>query len=289
MTDSKLFRPNEYFRPTEVKEAIGILQQFNGKSAILAGGTDLLAKKPSGVECLVDITRLPLKYIEVGGNDLRIGALTTLRVLEGSKELNDEPYNIIPETVHQMGTFLSKNIATIGGNICSSVPSADMPPSLIALSAKVSVHGVGGKRDIPLEDFFTGPKSNVLKNDEILLEVSIPKQSDETKAVFLKKGRTKEDIALVNAACALMAKNGVCEDARIVLGAVAPTPLRLKKAEKLLVGKKLDINLIEKAATISSEETKPISDIRSSKSYRQHMAKILVKRALEKIMKKFRE
>jgi len=287
MSNSGLFRPREYFRPKGLDKAVKILQQYRGTSAILAGGTDFLVNKPSGIECLVDITRLPLKYIKNDQRDIRIGALTTLRELEISEELTNEPYSIIPETAHKIGTFLTKHIATVGGNICSSIPSADMPPSLIALSAKAIIYGTESKKEITLEDFFTGPKSNVLKGDEILIEIMIPKQTGQTKAVFLKKGRTHEDIAQVNVASAVTAKDGICEDVRIVLGAVAPTPLRVKKAENLLIGKEMEDSLIEKVASVSSKETRCIGDIRCSKSYRQELSKILVKRSLEKIRKKF--
>ena len=287
MVNLGLFRPSEYFRPKGPDEAVKILQRYDGKSAILAGGTDLLVSKPPGIECLVDITRLPLKYIKIDNGGIRIGALATLRQLEISEELTDEPYTIIPETARMMGTFLSKHIATVGGNICSSVPSADMPPSLIALSAKTILYGIRGKKEMPLEDFFTGPRKNVLKGNEILMEIRIPKPTGQTKAVFLKKGRTHEDIAQVNVACAVTAKDGICKDARIVLGAVAPTPLRVKKAENLLIGKEMEDGIIEKVASVSSEETRCISDVRCSESYRKEVSKVLVKRALEKIREKF--
>ncbi len=287
MSTSRLFRPKEFFRPSKLGEAVKILHQYNGKAKMVAGGTDLLVKKPSGVECLVDITRLPLEYIKIGKLNIRIGALTTLRELEISKNLMKEPYSIIPDTARKMGTFLTKNIATLGGNICSSVPSADMPPSLIALSANAIIYGPKGRREVHLEDFFTGPKTNVLKGDEILSEIVIPKHTGETKAVFLKKARTREDIAQVNVACAVTAKGGICSDARVVFGAVAPTPLRVRKAEDLMKGKRLESIDLEEVGRLSAASTKCITDIRSSKSYREEISKVLVRRSLEKIREKF--
>ena len=189
-----------------------------------------------------------------------------------------------------MGTPLTKNYSTIGGNLCTAAPSADMPPSLIALDAEARITGPTGKRKVLVGEFFAGPKKSVLKKGELLTEIFVPKAPAKTKAAFMKKGRTSEDIAQVNAAVRLtVGSDGTCKVARIVLGAVAPTPIRAKEAESMLEGKKLkDIHdMVERVAEKAADETKPISDIRSSADYRRAIAKVLVKRALVSVVEKF--
>ena len=285
-----LFRPKEYLRVATVSEATGLLKKYGESASVLAGGTDLLVAKPAHVEYIVDITHLPLSYVEHDEKGIRIGALTTLNEIAASPRLKDEPYDAIAKSTLEMGTPLTKNYSTIGGNLCTAAPSADMPPSLIALDAEARITGPTGKRKVSVEAFFAGPKKSVLKKGELLTEIFVPKAPAKTKAAFMKKGRTSEDIAQVNAAVRLtVGSDGTCKVARIVLGAVAPTPIRAKEAEAMLKGKKLkDISgIIERVAEKAADETKPISDIRSSADYRKAIAKVLVKRALASVVEKF--
>ena len=284
-----LFRPKEYFRVATVREAVSLLKRFGGAAAILAGGTDLLVAKPPHVEYIVDISRLPLNYIKKGARGVRIGALATLNDIAASPELREEPYDVIARSTWDMGTPLTKNFATIGGNICNAAPSADMPPSLIALDAEARIIGPRGKRRVFLEDFFIGPKKSVLKRGELLAEIFVPRAPANTKAVFLKKGRTSEDIAQVNVAVRLTVDDGLCKAARIVLGAVAPTPIRAKAAERMLEGKGLKeiSQIMVDVARKAAEETKPISDVRAPAEYRRSVAEVLTKRALLNLMERF--
>ncbi|MFH1820998.1 MAG: xanthine dehydrogenase family protein subunit M [Methanobacteriota archaeon] len=284
-----LFRPKEYLRVATVSEATNLLKKHGESAAVLAGGTDLLVAKPPHVEYIVDISRLPLSYVEHDDKGVRIGALTTLSEIGASPRLKEEPYDAIAKSTLEMGTPLTKNYSTIGGNLCTAAPSADMPPSLIALDAEARITGPTGKRKVPVGEFFTGPKKSVLKKGELLTEIFVPKAPAKTKVAFLKKGRTSEDIAQVNAAVRLTVSDGTCKAARIVLGAVAPTPIRAKEAEAMLEGKKLkDIStMVEKVAEKAADASKPISDIRSSAEYRKAIAKVLVKRALAGVVEKF--
>ncbi|MEM3420762.1 MAG: xanthine dehydrogenase family protein subunit M [Candidatus Hadarchaeum sp.] len=283
------FRPRDYFRVATVSEAVGLLNKYGRKAAVLAGGTDLLVAKPPHIEYIIDISQLPLNYVKKDRKGIRIGALATLNEIADSPFLEDEPYDVIAKSTLDMGTPLTKNYATIGGNLCNAAPSADMPPSLIALEAEASVIGPKGKRRILVENFFMGPKKSALRRGEILTEIFVPEAPAGTKAVFLKKGRTSEDIAQVNVAVRLTIGDVVCKVARIVLGAVAPIPLRAKLAEAMLEGKKLGeiIKLVDAVAKQAAEETKPITDIRATAEYRKAVAEVLTRRALLTLLERF--
>ncbi len=284
-----LFRPKEYFRPSTVKEAVSLRAKYGVTAMPLAGGTDLIVNKDPRIEYLIDITRLPLDYIKSDKNGLKIGALTKFRELETMPLLKKGAYNALAEAAHLSGHVSQRNMATIGGNICSAVPSGDLLPSLIALAAKVKVVGTTGGRVVPLDEFFTGPKKNILKPNELLVEVQLPKPPVKAAGAFLKLSRTHVDLALVNAAVVLALDNkGTCNYARIVLGAVAPTPMRAKEAEAMLMGKKLKeiSGLVEEVAKVAAEATKPISDIRASAEYRKEISQVFVKRALMSVVVK---
>lgn len=285
---SGVFRPKEYFRPTTIKEAVSLLVKFGKTAKPLAGGTDLLVNRDPEIEYLVDLTCLPLDYIRSSGDGVKIGALTKFRELEASALLKKEPYNVLAEAAHRSGHVAQRNMATIGGNICSAVPSGDLLPPLIALAARAKVVGKTGERVIPLEEIFAGPKKTVLRSDELLAEIRVPRQPNNSAAVFLKIVRTHVDLALVNVAVRVASGKGACKDVRIVLGAVAPTPMRAKEAEAMLEGKKLkDVpGIAEQVSKKAADATKPISDIRCSAEYRREISKVLVKRALMGVVKK---
>ncbi|MGQ9787962.1 MAG: FAD binding domain-containing protein [Candidatus Hadarchaeaceae archaeon] len=290
LIDMMLFRPKEYFRAATVGDAVRLLNKFGKRASVLAGGTDLLVSKPPHVEYIVDISRLPLNYIKKEIKGIRIGALTTLNEIADSPLLKDEPYDVIAKSTLDMGTPITKNYATIGGNLCTAAPSADTPPPLIALGASAVVIGPRGKRKILVENFFVGPKKSTLKRGEILTEIFVPKAPSRTKAVFLKKGRTREDIAQVNVAVRLTVNGEICRLARIALGAVAPTPLRAKAAETMLEGVKLEevSQLVDKVAKKAAEETEPISDIRAPAEYRRAVVEALTRRAIIFLLESFK-
>jgi len=278
-----LFRPREYHRPKGLREATWLLSSFGRKAKIIAGGTDFLVDKPPGIECLVDISNLNLNYIRKDKDGIDIGAATTLESIESSPILSSEPYKVVSEAVSMMATPTVRNMATIGGNICNASPAADLPLALMVLDASVKIVGLDGSRILPIGDFFKGVKKTALDEDELLVEVHIPVSSKRSSAAFLKlrHHQTSIDLAIVNVATRLTCPDDSCQDVRIALGAVAKTPIYARKAEKLLIGEKPDMELIQKAAEAAAEESKPIDDIRASAEYRKRMVAVLVKRALE--------
>jgi len=280
---NSLFRPTEYFKPTSVEEAVKLLAQYYGnKGSFIAGGTDILVVKDSQIEALIDITDLGLNYIKSDSRGIRIGAATTLADIEVSSVINKSPYHIIAKAAHELGTPQIRNMGTIGGNICSAVPSADSAPALLALDATLSIEGPTRERSMDITDFFQGVRKNALDRNELLIEIQLPIFPIHTGATFIKKGRVAtSDLALVNiGVCLIMTSNNVCQDVRIALGAVAPTPLRAKKAEAMLQGEKPQEELLERVADCASKEIKPINDIRSSAEYRTTMSRVLVEQAL---------
>jgi carbon-monoxide dehydrogenase medium subunit len=270
------FKPEHYHRPTDLETASALLTK--GGARVIAGGTDLLVTGPADTVSLIDINDLGLSYIREE-DGLRIGATSTFADLLRSPLLARYPYHVISDAAGELGHHNLRHIATIGGNICNAVPSADAPVALIALDAEAVIYGPSGERTVPLDGFFKFVRETVLGEGEFITEIAVPVQP-EAGASFQKLGRTKVDIALVNATCRLSIVEGVVSDSRIVLGAVYSKPLRVRAAEDVLNGKEFTVELAEKAAKVASEATKPISDHRASADYRQEISGVLVKRAI---------
>jgi carbon-monoxide dehydrogenase medium subunit len=277
-----LFRPAEYLRPGDLAEAIKLLTKYGEKARIIAGGTDVLVEKDPKIEVLIDVMGLGLDYIETDDLGVRIGAATTFAEIEASPALRMNPYNILAQAAHQIGTPQIRNLATIGGNICSAVPSADSALPLLALDATVCISGSTEERSMEVSNFFLDARKNALERDELLTEIRLPVLPARTETVFIKKGRVAAaDLATVNAAVRVtISVGGICQDVRIALGAVAPTPVRVKAAESMLRGKKPQDELLEKVAEQASKEISPITDIRGSAQYRTTLSRVLVERAL---------
>ena len=272
----------EYFEPTTLGEAAALLSRYGGRAQPLAGGTDLLVELKEQLrraECVINIKRIPgmdtLSYDAREG--LRIGALVTAREVELS-DFVLKHYVSLTQATRELGSIQVRNRATIVGNICRASPSADTLPPLIADSASVRIVGGKGERTVRLEDFFTGPGKTVLAVDELVTELVLPPPAPGTRKVYIKHGRRKAmELATVGVAVSLSN-----EDVRIVLGAVAPTPIRARRAEDLLRGKTLTGELIAKAASAAADESRPISNVRASADYRRAMVEVLTRRALQR-------
>jgi aerobic carbon-monoxide dehydrogenase medium subunit len=281
----------EYLEPESIKEALALLSQYRGKSKILAGGTDLMlqvrnrAIKP---EYVVDITRIPgLDYITFDDQQgLNLGALTTIRALETSVELQRK-YPILSQAASQLGSVAIRNVATVGGNLCNALPSAETSQALVALSARARVVSPRGERTEDLETFFTGVGKTLLQPDEILLEILVPEPAPYTAGIYIKHSpRGPIDLAIVNITVLMTMEpdQKVCRDARIVLGAVSPTPLRARTAEGVLKGKRLNGALIDRAAQVASDEARPRhGSIRGSFEYKKEMVRVLTGRAIREV------
>lgn len=281
----------QYLEPTSIEEAISILSEYGNKAKIIAGGTDLLVQirsKTIRPEYLVDISRIPKLDYKEENDGLRIGALTTIRALEKSAELHQR-YPVISQAAGQLGSVAVRNMGTLGGNLCNAAPSAETAPALIGLSARAKIVGPDGERVVPLENFFVGPGETVLKKGELLVEIQVPPMPPDTKAVYLKHAiRGSIDLAIVGVAAIVTLEPGsnVCKDIKLVLGAVAPTPMRAHQAEEIIKGNKIDDALIDKCAQVASDESRPITDVRASDWYRKEMVKVFTRRAIKEAIAK---
>ena len=268
-----------------MQEAVALLSQEGARP--VAGGTDLFIHMRAGIASpkhLVDLTGLGLSYVRKERGVVKIGATTTFEeLLESDIIRRDLP--CLMESAREVGAVQTRNLATIGGNLCSAVPSADSAPPLLVYDAQVRIVGQNGNRVVALEQFFAGPKKSILKADEILVEIQIEAPAPRTGAHFLKKGRRNTmTLAVANVAARLtLAEDGrTVDQARVALGAVAPTPLRAKKAEAILQAGAISESLIDQAASVAVDEIAPISDLRATADYRREVSRVLVKRALER-------
>jgi carbon-monoxide dehydrogenase medium subunit len=277
-------RLRAFHRPATVAAAIRLLEterRRGGRGRFVAGGTDLVVAGDRTLRYLVDLTLLPLRYTRRSGGGWAIGATTRMADIEHSAALRRFANGILAEAAGTCGSEQIRNMATIGGNLSNASPACDLAPPLLALDASVLIAGRGGRRTVPLDRFFKGVHRTALEGG-LLAEIRVPPPPGRAAWSFQKLGRLQSDIAVVNAAVGVaLDKGGRCTWARIALGAVAPTPLRARRAEGLLVGRVFDRAAIERAAERAALDTKPVSDVRSSAAYRRDMSRVLVARALE--------
>jgi len=276
----------EYLKPTSLGEALSVLDELKEKKTqVLAGGTDLipwLRGRVKDVDYLIDLADTGLDHIlfDDDQGQARIGAMVTFTALCEHPEVRRRLPSVA-EAALQVGAVQTRNQATIGGNLCSAVPSLDGAPSLLVLGATLRLQAQGNERLVPIEQFFLGPRRTVLQPGEVLTEIIVPLREDFT-ASFLRMGRRKAlTLSIVNVAAGLAMDGQQVSQARIALGAVAPTPIRAYKAEQLLQGRKMAPELFAEAAAVAATEISPISDLRASADYRRKISVVLVRRALE--------
>ncbi len=279
----------DYIVPKTLDEALKTLNKYKGVSRLLAGGTDLIPqlkkREIDAPQWVVDLKEIDgLDAITYDGDGLRIGPLATINAIAQSPAVK-EHYPILAQAALSMASPQVRNRGTFAGNICSAVPSADSAPSLLALSASVKIRGLKKERIVPMEKFFTGPRSTVLKANELLLEIIVPKPVPASRGVYLKLSpRHSMDLAIVGVAAVGVCENGICKDIKIALGAVAPTPVRAPMAEAMLQGKPVTPALINEAAKNAVTQCSPIDDHRASQEYRCDMIYVLTRRALNQIL-----
>ena len=281
----------EYVAPKDLNEVCSLLQRHGARAKVMAGGTDLLMYMKQrlltpryviGLKNVPDLDRVSYKE----GQELKLGPLVTHQSIVDNPVIR-ESFGALWTACSKVGTPNIRNMGTIGGNVCNAAPSADSAPPLIAYNAVVKVMGVAGERSLPLEAFFVGPGKTALETGEMLVEIDVPCLLPHSGLVYVKlPARSAVDIAAVSvAACiTLDAKNDTCRDVRIVLGAVAPTPIRARRAEETMRGEKITDPIIQKAAQIASDESRPISDVRSSATYRTEMVNVLTKQAIRQAL-----
>ena len=280
-----------YVRVRSLEEAWAAGDQNPDDAAFLAGGTDLLVKLKKGqirTSLLINLKGIPgLCGVQELGNRIEIGALTPISELLRSRSLEGKAA-LLPLAANQLGSRQIRNLATIGGNLCSGSPAADLSIALLCLQADVKIHGPEGSRVDKLEAFFKGPGLTSLKPREILGTISVPIFNGGWAWDYQKlTHRRGMEIGIVNVAVGLRLEQDVSKEARIALGAVAPTPIRATRAERHITGKKLSPGLIEEVAQMAAQESRSIDDIRGSAAYRQEMVMNLIRRAFTRAWASF--
>lgn len=279
----------DYVKPRSLEEALFLLKnRGTGTIRPYAGGTDIIPQVKTRAipapDVLMDLKGLPdldfVSYDKEAG--LRIGALASIRDVAESPAVK-EHFPVLAQAASSIASTQVQNRGTIVGNVCNAVPSADSAPALLCLEARVVCTGGEADREIDLQDFFTGPRTTLLGPNELVREIRVPPVRGT--GTYLKLSpRSRMDLAVVGVAVFVEAGNGVFKQARIGLGAAAPTPLRCREAESVLMGERARENVIREAARKASEACSPIDDHRASAEYRRLMVEVLVNRALGRVV-----
>ena len=280
------------YRPKTLKEALDLLNKPD--TVPIAGGTDLVIELREGkckAENLVAIDHLDeLSYIREEDGYIRIGATTKHSHIVES-ELIKSKASVLSDAAYRIGSGQTRNQGTIGGNICTASPGADTATPLLVLGAITFITSTTGKREVPLTDFFTGPKQNCLKTGELLTEVAIPVPPEGSGGAFQKLGRRQgTTISLVNSAAYIELDGDLCTNVRVAVGACAPTPVRIPDVEEQLTGQTISPELIEEVSRACYLFVEPSQRkySRASEEYRREMSCILMKRALLEAYEKAR-
>jgi len=274
----------DYIAPETLEDALIIKSRSGAGARVIAGGTDLILRMRDRVfepEVLVDLQRVSLDSIACDEREMRIGPYVTHSQILAHTGIASL-FPALAESCRQFAGPPIRNRGTIGGNIVNASPAADLVPPLMAYDARIVLRSLSGQRELALADFFTGPGTTVMEPDEILTEIILPLMPARTASCFLKLGhRRSMAISIVNL-CTRLSRHadGTLAVVKIVLGAVAPTPLHAVSAEEFLSGKKLSADQVAGAAKLAGDDISPISDVRASGSYRRQMTKVLIRRAL---------
>lgn len=276
----------DYHQPGSLAGACRLLAELGPEAKVIAGGTDLLVNLKHGnlkPKALVGLERLgELAGLDSSRGRLFIGARTSVARLAASRSLGGG-LKLLALGAASLGSPQVRNRATIGGNLCTARPAADLPPPLLCLGARALLAGPAGEREVALEEFFQGPGQSVLAPDEILRGVIMDRPGPGCGGGYEKLGlRRALEISLVNVAAfvELERDGSTIARARVALGAVAPTPILAPRAAKALIGRKAGEKAFAAAGEAAAKDARPITDHRGSAAYRRDMVRVLTRRAL---------
>jgi carbon-monoxide dehydrogenase medium subunit len=279
----------EYLEPTTVAEACALLKQHGGEAKVFAGGAHLTILMKQGLyqpNTLVNIKKIhELRGIQGDAqNGLKIGALVTHRELETSP-LIKEIVPALSEAEREVANIRVRNMATVGGNLASGEPLTDLAQIFIALDGRVEIRGASGKRTIPVEELFVDFYQTSLAEDEILTHVFLPPLPDRSGIEYIRFSSSSvvdKPAAGVAVRLSLDPSDELCRNARIVLGCVGATPIRARRAEAVVAGKRVTAEVLRNAGVVAAEECSPTSDLRGSEQYKRAIVRTLVVRAAQK-------
>ncbi len=270
--------------PHTIESAVEVLSSATCRTHVLAGGTDLLVQMRSGMlnpDLVVDIKRIPgLDTIAVDDDGFHIGAAVPGAVLGDNAELKAAWPGVV-EAVELIGSTQIQGRATLVGNLCNASPAADSVPALITANAAICVAGPGGQREVPAHSFILGPGTNCLGTGEFVTGVRLPPAKPRSSDAYLRLiPRSEMDIAVVGAAVRIeIDTDGVCLDAHVALGAVAPRAITVEAGNRALIGSRLDTEALDALAAAASQACDPIDDKRGTIRYRRKVAGVLARRA----------
>jgi xanthine dehydrogenase iron-sulfur cluster and FAD-binding subunit A len=277
----------EYISSSQVDEVLAILADKQGKARLIAGATDLILELERGgrkeVETIVDISRLDGmdRIWKDAEGTIHMGCLVTHNDCVASDIVQNFGLPLAL-ACWQVGSPQIRNRGTVAGNLITASPANDTIPALMALEASLKLVSKRGERIVPLAEFYTGVRRNVMAADELLTEISFKAMGPNDQGYFTKNAlRKAQAISLVNAAFVISTANGLVTKARIALGSVSPTIVRAAEAEEFLVGKPMNESVVAEAGALAANAAKPIDDVRGSAKYRKHIVTVVVKRGLE--------
>jgi carbon-monoxide dehydrogenase medium subunit len=291
MAEATIKHPTQsyaYAAPTNVGEALEMLQahsEAGQRVQVLAGGTDLLVQMRSvdrSGRTILDIKRLEeTNRLALGATEAYIGAAIPSAVLNEHAALKKQFPGVL-EAADLIGSTQIQGRATIGGNLCNASPAGDSIPALIACRARCVIASTNGERELPVEDFVVGVQRNALEAGEMLLGLKLPTPAAGSSNAYLRFiPRTEMDIAVAGCGVSIsLDSTGRCTDARVAIGAVAPTALLVPEAAAALTGSSLDTAALDAAAAACSAAASPISDKRGTATYRRKIVGVLCKRAV---------
>lgn len=280
----------DYHAATSVSEALELLARYGDDAHVMAGGTSFMLMqqqglvRPGHVVGIRDLSDLKgIRKLPNGGLEIR--ACVTHRQAENSADVRAH-CPALAETFSRVATIRIRNQATVGGNLVHADPAQDPPPTLLALDAEAVIASRNGERVVPLHEFFQDYFQTAVQEGELLTAVRLPPVPAGTKATYVKfLPRTEDDYATVAVAAALrVGANGTCEDVRVALGAAAPIPMRARKVEDALRGRRLTPQMIDDAAELVRDEVDPLDDVRGSARYKREMARVWTGRALRSLL-----
>lgn len=283
---------HEYINATTPDEVLKILSEKGEHARIVAGATDLILELERGVrkgiDTLVDVTRIPdLDGIQLDEDGIiHLGPLVTHNQCAASKLMRERAYPLA-RAAWEVGAPQIRNRGTIAGNLITASPANDTITPLVALNASVTLASLKGERRVALKDFYTGVRKTVMRPDEMLVDISFPAMTKDQRGTFMKLAlRRAQAISVANVALVVTLDRNAVKSASITLGSVAPTIIHAPEAEAYLVGKKLSDEVIDQAAELTMNASRPIDDIRGSASYRREMIRVMTRRGLKLIRDK---
>ena len=281
-----MWNVQDYRFATNPAEAVALMRKGPGKGAYIAGGTDMLLDHPV-CDFVVDVNNCGIGDIaRPPAGDLFLGAATTLQTLVTDDLVTGFASGAVSFAAAHCGNRPVRTTATVGGNLCNGLPSADMAPVLLALDATCYIADTDSQESLPLTDFFVGPRLTVLE-DRLLVGVALPGESARWRCASHKLTRSAEDISLVQVTVALGIEDDRVQEARIALGAVAPVPMRAALAESMLTGqmiKDITPDVMRDAANLAGGESDPLDDHRASAEYRREMVKVMTRRLIARLL-----